>query len=193
LKGMKVKDERKIPLIYNATLDLVVENGIEGIKMCEVARAARLATGTIYIYFKNKEELINALFLECRKAAASCYFLGFHEDQDFKEGLRTIWVNLCKYKYKNLQETIFIEQCYHSHFITEDTREMIRQLFEPLYRLIERGKKEGIIKDMETFFLLNYVIGISNEMVKSTHYKGIQLTNEQIDLLFSLCWDGLRK
>lgn len=190
---MKIKDEKKIPLIYKATLSKVAENGLAGTKMSEIAKEAGLATGTLYIYFKNKEELINALFLECRKVAAITYFEGYVPGQDFKKSFRKIWTNMSWYKLRNARETIFIEQCYHSPFITQTTRDFIRQLFEPLYDLLERGKKEGVIKDVDTSLLISYVVGISNEAVKNAHYKGLDINPDLIETLFVLCWDGLKK
>lgn len=190
---MKVKDEKKASLIYNATLNLVEQHGLAGIKMGDIAKEAGMATGTLYIYFKNKEELINTLFLECRKAAANSYFKGYELGSEFRENFRTIWMNMSWYKSRNIKETIFIEQCYHSPYITESTHEVIRQLFDPLFELLERGKKEGVIKEVETFLLISYVVGISNEIVKTIHYRGDTLTQELVDTIFSLCWDGIKK
>jgi AcrR family transcriptional regulator len=45
------RDENKIEVIYEATLKLVLETGFNGLKMADVAKAANLATGTLYIYF----------------------------------------------------------------------------------------------------------------------------------------------
>ena len=71
---MKLRDDKKTEQIFGAALGLVKEKGLAGITMCEIAKEAGLATGTLYIYFKNKEELINILFAECRKASVENYF-----------------------------------------------------------------------------------------------------------------------
>ena len=55
---MKPRDENKILDIYRATLELVKETGLAGITMGQIAKEAGLATGTVYIYFNNKEDLI---------------------------------------------------------------------------------------------------------------------------------------
>jgi AcrR family transcriptional regulator len=59
---VKPRDEHKIEQIFQATLVLVKEKGLAGITMGEIARAAKIATGTLYIYFESKEQLINELF-----------------------------------------------------------------------------------------------------------------------------------
>ncbi|MBK7429323.1 MAG: helix-turn-helix transcriptional regulator [Saprospiraceae bacterium] len=39
-----------------------MKSGYTDLRMADVAKEAGMATGTLYIYFKNKEELINTLF-----------------------------------------------------------------------------------------------------------------------------------
>src|ERR1022692_1152089 len=144
---MKPRDEKKIDQIFKATLDLVQAYGLAGITMGKIANASKLATGTIYIYFASKEELVNALFTECRKASAAIYFTGYDPQVPFKEGFKVIWMNLLKHRVEKFEEAVFLDQCYHSPFIAESTKEITRKLFQPLRRLIDRGKQEGLVKD----------------------------------------------
>lgn len=44
--------------IFEATLNVLKNHGMEGLRMDRVARAAEVATGTVYNYFKDKEELV---------------------------------------------------------------------------------------------------------------------------------------
>jgi AcrR family transcriptional regulator len=71
---VKLKDEHKIDQIFKATLKLVKENGLAGITMQSVAKEAKIATGTLYIYFKNKDSIITSLFDHCVKNSATIFF-----------------------------------------------------------------------------------------------------------------------
>ena len=53
---MRVKDFSKIDIVFKATLRLIQTQGIAGITMSKIAKESTLATGTLYIYFKNKEK-----------------------------------------------------------------------------------------------------------------------------------------
>ena len=138
---MKPRDEQKTNAIFKATLKLVEEKGLAGITINEIATRAGLATGTVYIYFESKDKLVNELYVACRKASAAVYFKNYNPAQPFQTGFKTIWRNLVNYRIKNFKEAIFLEQCYHSPFITETAREMTKKLFQPLYSLMETGKK----------------------------------------------------
>jgi AcrR family transcriptional regulator len=189
---MKQKDDKKINQIYQATLRLVKAKGLAGITMGEIAREAKIATGTLYIYFKNKKELINALFLECRNRSAEVYFKNYSSSMPFKKGLKTIWLNLLNHRIQKFEEAVFMDQCFHSPFITQTTKELIKKLFTPLFSLMEDGKKQKLVKKMDTLLLLTFMAGSINEAVKYAHYSTKKLNKQIIEQMFLMCWDGLK-
>lgn len=54
---MKNSDKRTD--ILQAALQLIAERGFHAAPMAEIAEKAGVAAGTIYLYFKNKDILIN--------------------------------------------------------------------------------------------------------------------------------------
>ena len=172
-------------------LQLVKEKGIAGITMGEIAKAANIATGTLYIYFSSKEALINELFTRCRKNAIDIYFTDFNESMPFKEGFKVVWNNLLRFRIEHFEEAVFMDQCHHSPFITESTKELANKMIQPLFKLIERGKQEKILKDIESFIQLTYIVGSINQFARHCIYSDKPITNELKEQLFNLCWDGL--
>ena len=85
--------------------------------MCDISKEASIATGTLYIYFKNKDELIKALFTECREKSAHYYFDGVDEQQSFEKQMEKLFRNIICYKMKNFEVSAFLEQSYHSPYV----------------------------------------------------------------------------
>ena len=189
---MKPRDDKKIRQIFDATLKIVNDSGLSGITMSDIAKKAGLATGTVYIYFENKIDLINALYSDCRKSSAGVFFKGFDEHEPFKIGLGKIILNIVRHRNEHFDEAIFMEQCNHSPFITETTKQASRQIMEPLFSLFERGKKEQLIKPLDTRLMLIYMIGCINEVIKQYRYNHKKISKELSGSLFTLCWDGLK-
>jgi AcrR family transcriptional regulator len=81
---VKLKDENKIDDIFKATLKLVKLNGLSGITMQSVAKEAKIATGTLYIYFKSKESLITRLFNNCVTNSANIFFQNYNVSAPLK-------------------------------------------------------------------------------------------------------------
>jgi len=57
-----VDREKKRDMILLAAMRLFAKKGIDGTKMEEVAKEAKIAKGTIYEYFKSRDELLNLAF-----------------------------------------------------------------------------------------------------------------------------------
>ncbi len=193
LCSVKQRDENKVQQIFAATLQLVVKSGIAGITMRQVARAAGMATGTVYIYFKDKDKLVNELYFNCRASSVSAYFSGYDDEISFKKGFKIVWNNILRHRLENFDESVFMEQCYHSPFISESTKEMSRQLIQPLYKLIERGKEEKILKDFDTILLLIFMMGSITEVIKYINYHKKKVNEEMKKNAFLICWDGLKR
>jgi AcrR family transcriptional regulator len=61
---MRLRDENKRKLIVQTAIKLFSEQPFHRVKLDDVAEAAGVGKGTVYIYFKNKEELYYSLVYE---------------------------------------------------------------------------------------------------------------------------------
>ena len=61
------KSEDKRKAILDAALDLFAERGIAHAPTSAISAAAGVAEGTLFTYFKNKDELMNELYKEIRR------------------------------------------------------------------------------------------------------------------------------
>ncbi|GGA86226.1 TetR/AcrR family transcriptional regulator [Ornithinibacillus halotolerans] len=52
----------KYKLIIDAAVDVIAENGYHGSQVSKIAKKAGVADGTIYLYFKNKEDILVSVF-----------------------------------------------------------------------------------------------------------------------------------
>ena len=55
-----VKDKRSV--ILRAATRVIARNGYFNSKVADIARAANAADGTVYLYFKSKEEILHSIF-----------------------------------------------------------------------------------------------------------------------------------
>ncbi len=193
LWGVKLQKKNKVDVIFSATLKLVLQMGIAGITMRQIAKEAGIATGTLYIYFKDKETLVNELFNKCRTAALDTYFRGYNKEDAFEISFEKIWHNMLNHRVANFEEAVFLEQCFHSPFITETTKEMSSKVLQPLLKFMERGKLEERIKDEDTLLLIIFMIGSVSELIKFTSYWGRALNKPMTNAAFKICWDGIKR
>ena len=63
---MRVKDEDKVTRIYQAAMRVINRDGFQGSSMSKIANEADVSAATIYLYFENKDDMINKLFIHLK-------------------------------------------------------------------------------------------------------------------------------
>jgi AcrR family transcriptional regulator len=190
---VKCKDDNKLEQIFEATIKLVAKEGLAGLTMNKIAQEAGIGTGTLYVYFKGKEELINALFLRVKTRSARCYLRNYDETEPFKVGFRKIWTNILEDKLHEHELSVFVEQCVLSPYLDECIRAEMGKVTAPFFAMMERGKKEHLVKEMDTMLLLSSVMGVIVEFVHMVKVGMVQPTKENIDACFTISWDAIKQ
>ncbi len=189
---MRCKDNSKVDAIYRATLTLVKERGLAGITMCDISREASIATGTLYIYFKNKDELIKALFTECRTKSTFFYFEGVDGDFSFEHRMQKLFRNIISYKMKNFEVSAFLEQSYHSPYVDLIDLKKKQKALNPLFDLVKEGIQTKKIRPTEVELVVSYLFGIINEMVKKAYFSNKKITEPVVKELYGMFWNGIK-
>ncbi|HZK95322.1 MAG TPA: TetR/AcrR family transcriptional regulator [Prolixibacteraceae bacterium] len=189
---VRIKTEDKREAILLATLRLVNSNGFHAAPMSKIARDAGVSAGTIYLYFQNKEDLVNTLYRELKTRFAQKTLEGFNPEAPVKKGFEVIWRNILNYKLNAPDEATFIEQCDNTPMVTTDSREFGMKAVQPLFDLWERGQQEGIIKPLCRHMLFAHsllpIIYVLNIYSKA----GEELNNEAIEASLGASWDAIR-
>ncbi len=113
---MRIRDANKEKAIRHHALKMIVKHGFDGLSMQKLAKAAGVSPATIYIYFKNREDLILQLSAEESEKMAEATLKYFDPAMSFSEGLRVQWMNRARYCLANPQQMYFLEQIRHSPF-----------------------------------------------------------------------------
>src|SRR6476646_9541051 len=121
----KLKDENKVKDIHAAALSILLKTGFSGLKMAEVAAEAGIATGTLYIYYKSKEELINAVFKQTKNESVSAFLDPAHATGNFYSTYKNMWYAYFRFCLEHPQKMLFVEQYLFSGVIAE---ELIKEL-----------------------------------------------------------------
>lgn len=186
------RDENKIETIYEATLKLVLETGFNGLKMADVAKAAKLATGTLYIYFKNKEVLINELYFHLKKNKTLKMLEVFDAHDSFQVAFKKLWMNYFNISLAEPERMKFIEQFTHTSYLTKKTKQQSDLLLRPLEDFLANGIKQGLIKKLPVQLLLSQLIGPINESVKLHYDKTLKITPIMKEELFHMAWNSIK-
>jgi AcrR family transcriptional regulator len=177
--------------LLNAALKLIAEQGFHAAPMSKIAEQANIGVGTIYRYFKNKEELINGLYLEIRKRMAEAIVQGNDENASVKAQFIYALKNLIQYLIVNPAEIQFTQQYENSPFITETTKNEISKTASPLSDLLERAKAEKLLKNLPLEMLMSMFSGVSMGLLKA--YLEKKSSPAKMNEAIEAIWDLLAK
>lgn len=191
---MRTKDINKIDVIFKASLALILKEGIAGLTMSKLAKQAGVATGTIYIYFKNKEELLHKLYNKLKEDAVNSFMKDINGELDFKKCIKKVWMNYLSHRLQHYEESIFMEQYYRSPYISENTLAVAESMKKPVHDIIQKGKNEGVVReDADNEMLFLSMLGFIRELVDEHITNVYPLNAARIEKAFELSWTLIKK
>ena len=188
---MKRKDEAKAREILAAAIGVVGEHGIAGLSMEAVARRAGVATGTLYVYHASKEALLDAAYLAVKAELAAAVF------REAALPVRPAFLKMAaaylEYLVGHRAEVAFMEQVKHSTFLSPETRRAAEQGAQVLTELLERGKRERLLKPLDTALMIAYLQGTLRELAGALGGGPARKRARLREQLAIVCWDGLKR
>jgi len=113
-RNVRTRDPAKEAAIRRKALTLIVKHGFDGLSMHKLAKEAKVSPATIYIYFRDREDLLLSVFVEENGKMMESTLKGFHPEMAFAEGLKVQWRNRAHYFLQNPQSMHFLEQVRYS-------------------------------------------------------------------------------
>ena len=187
---MSAKRER----IIEAAFKLFCENGFHSTSTAIISKEAGVATGTLFLYFRSKDELINALYREAKQEMAAVLQANIPAGAPFEQQLRHFWNRAISWALENKFAFRFLMMYSNSPFISCLTREEAASTFQFTKCLIEKAIKEDRITALDSNLFLSL---FSAQLSATISYLARQpdLLNQQpvIDQTFGAFWKGVRK
>jgi AcrR family transcriptional regulator len=179
--------------ILKSALALFNQYGFDNTPTARISKEAGVATGTLFNYFKSKEELINVLYLTCKESLTRRLSFGLEQETTFRSKLKRIYVNYIGWSLDHTEEFLFFQQFCNAPCIGETTRKEGVSKFNNIMELISEGIKQEIIKNVNLDYISNLLMGILNT---NTYYfiEHPDLASDDVFLetSFNFLWDSIK-
>ena len=132
-----------------AAIEVFAKNGFYATRVSEIAKAAGVADGTIYLYFKNKDDVLISIFEEgierllesLREVAAS------EEPVEAKiRHILDLQLGLLEDQ-RDLAEVITVNLRQSSRLLKQYAAPLFMEYIEVLAGVIDEGRKEGVFRE----------------------------------------------
>lgn len=157
----------KSEAILRAAAKVFARSGYFNAKVSEVAKTAGVADGTVYLYFKNKDDLLTSIFNWAMEEFIASARKEMAEAADPREKLR---------RFAQLHFTLFererdiaivfqIELRHSTKFMEQFSTTYLAEYLEILRDIIEEGQLTGVFrKQLNSKVVAKFLFGVMDEM-----------------------------
>ena len=148
-------------------MQVFAEKGFRGARVSDIARAAGVADGTIYLYFRNKEDLLLTIFEE----KVGEILVRVHRALEGVEGPVARIHAFARFHFNELRthpelaQVLQVELRQSSHFLREYRPEKLWQYLDVFDGLIRDGQAGGVLRgDLDPFIMKWAFFGALDEL-----------------------------
>lgn len=156
--------------ILQAAVKVFARKGYFAAKVSEIAKKADVADGTIYLYFRNKEDILVSLFDEVMKEHVSRAREEMHKVEGAHARLRVLAEHHLRVlgSDRDLAVVFQVELRQSTKFMEKFTASWLQDYFAAVGEVVAAGQKDGSLRaDVPQKILIKAFFGTLDEMVTS--------------------------
>ncbi len=190
-------NRNKYHRILNAAVRVFAENGFHQATISQIAREAGVADGTIYLYFKNKKDILSHFFNHTTREVFDRFRDAVDREDGAENKLRSlIRTHLAEFqKYRDMAVVFQREALLARQVSEEDIKAITRMYLEILDEIIRDGQREKTIrKQIPRGLAKRFILGAVNEVINTwvVSGEGRDLV-KMADPLVDLCLEGIAR
>jgi TetR/AcrR family fatty acid metabolism transcriptional regulator len=186
-----IQDKREA--ILRAATKVFAGNGYFNSKLADIAQEAGVADGTVYLYFKSKDEILHSIFDRGMEEAISEGQRQLAEIADPREKLRRVaHLHLERMGADRDLAVVFqVELRGSTKFMEEFSGGRFAEYLGMIRSIFEEGQNSGVFrKDLNTKILAKVFFGALDEMATNwilsrKRYKLAPLADQVLDILLN--------
>jgi len=110
---MRKRDDEKEKSIKDAVIRLILEEGFHGTSISKIAKMAGVSPATVYIYFENKEVMLQDIYYEYAEGIFDHLLDSISREMQGRQLIETLITNYYDYIRQNKEIFSFVEQFSH--------------------------------------------------------------------------------
>ncbi|MBW2520218.1 MAG: TetR/AcrR family transcriptional regulator [Deltaproteobacteria bacterium] len=185
--------------VMKAALEIIAERGFHDSPTSLIAERAQVGMGTIYRYFKSKDELIHTIFRERIAIAKENILLNYDRSQSLQDRFLFLSKNLFDYMLENPLDFRFYEQYSNSPFGVQTQLENAASFEQgitpgdyPFMTVFREGQNQGAIKAMSLPLLVALTLSPIFNLIGQALNGAYQPKPSECDAFFLACWDAIK-
>jgi AcrR family transcriptional regulator len=146
------QSEDKRNAILSAATEVFAERGL-GAPTSAISRAAGVAEGTLFTYFKTKDELVNTLYREIKLELADAMMSGFPRRASIRNRLQHVWNSYTGWGIANPMQQKVLQQMAVWSGLSEESKRAGTAPFLEIQKTAEAAVAQHVFQDLPLEFI----------------------------------------
>jgi len=187
------KSEDKRNAILDAATRLFAERGLTAAPTSEISKQAGVAEGTLFTYFKTKDDLINALYREIKLELADAMMSDFPRKKNVGIRLRHVWDRHVNWGIANPNQRKVLAQLTVSEVLTKESRDAGSAPFVEFHIMIRDAIEQRIFRNDVPVELISKSLSALVEATIDLTVSNRSKARQYRDSGFQMFWAGITK
>ncbi len=185
------KSEQKREAILAAAIRVFSERGLSA-STSSISQAAGIAEGTLFMYFRTKDELINVLYRELKADLAMSMTSGFPMGASVQDRLRYVWEHYIRWGVENPTDHNVLKQIEVWSGLSEESKKATAEEFPQIEATAQDAVKQKIVRELP-LPMIGATVEAMAEMTIKMAQEDPTKTGEYVASGFEILWAGLTR
>jgi AcrR family transcriptional regulator len=187
------RSEGKRNAILDAATRLFAERGLTAAPTSEISKQAGVAEGSLFTYFKTKDDLINALYREIKLELADAMMSDFPRKKNVRTRLRHVWDRYVNWGIANPKQRKVLAQLQVSEVLTKESRGAGSAPFVEFQIMIRDAIEQRVFRNDVPVELISKSLAALVEATIDLTVSNRSKAKQYRDSGFQMFWVGITK
>lgn len=181
-------DMTKKEKILRAALTLFAEQGVYKTSTTEITKKAGVASGTLFVHFKNKQALVDAIYLQVKKQEFSAFTSVLSENKTAKDNVFTLSKTIVTYYIQHTTELNFVLHVQQLKLVSKKAKAESSDFATEIYNYMNVWQQRGEIKKVNRSLLAEHSWTLLVTTAQYCKRNKKPVTDEMVEII----WDALK-
>jgi AcrR family transcriptional regulator len=187
------KSETKRNAILDAATRVFAERGLAAAPTLEISKRAGVAEGTLFTYFKTKDDLINALFRDIKLEQANAIMSGYPRKKSVRTRLRHVWDGYVNWGMKNPEQRKVLSQLQVSGMLSKQSLEAGSAPYVEMHNATRDAIDQHILRVDLPIELISKMLAASAEATMDLIVLKPVMASKYRNGGFEIYWSGIAR
>lgn len=177
--------------IRQATVDEVSAVGSTAVSVNKIAERAGVSVGTIYRYYRTKDDLLFNVFLQVKRDLHTTMMAAAGQKVGAESRLKAMWFALVNYGFQAPGDFLIVE------LMSSETKppflenQELREINAAIPAEIQSGIDDGTFVQTQASTIETVLASPTITLVRRAYISGKRVSQEEVERVFELIWRGI--